>query len=783
MAEVRIRVGVSVDQSMRYAFRPLVQSAIDARRLILKEFGQVPKEIAALFGAAGRGQSQVYRGVVSEARAAAREQQRFAKETASAEVNAARLAAREQASESKRALNEMRRDHAAYDREQRRAARSQAIAAARDARELDRFATRTSHYSARFLTPHLPIASFAHRAASGIVHGFGVDPTFSGALERNIELESATTKISNKARLAGQDVSAGEVEARVKQVSDRYGLSRTQSTEALEAFVDKSGDLKMGMEVLDKVAERSIVMSSDMKDLASTMGAASNQLGNTTDKSKKLFGIIDTFGVQSDRGYAPMSAIAKQSPKLVPLAQMFGGDKEANMARLGMLTQLALIGGAGNAAQAGTSVVAFANIFQTPARLAQARKLGILRSGEKVGDVDPWELIKRSVVATGGDTEKLFGTVFKNVRAQSVIRKAANDYREAGGGERGYAAMEALSDKFLKNTGISTEEAKKGTDAYSKTTAAQVQSFQNAMDDVANEVRVQLLPVLKELQPTILTLVKAMGEIAVWAAQNPWKAVVAALALSIARAGIESVIRNALERAITGAGRGGVAGMPGEMGGNGNASKRLKAIRQTGDVLSTVPIVGAAWEAFSSQANDLAKKTGSKATLTDLIPGFRGGKYKGGDALMQDMLDVSILAPAMLLSKDTRQNWKRKFGVIGEQGNAAVNMDARMDSDARDRYLAEQSAAKTKGAEPKSDGDGFKRVIGRSGETVEQLRERVTSENGAKKEEAQQRALQEKTAISLEKIASAATQGALNVKVQNFPASSGEDPTAPAPDT
>jgi hypothetical protein len=391
--EIKLKVGVSVDASLRRAFQPLVQSAIEAKRQILREFGQVPKEIAALFGAGGRGQSQVFRGVVSEARAAAREQQAIAKQTAAAEVQAAKQAAREQASLARIAQRAIVAEHraaerekqqlanaaAALDRQRSRALYQQHVRDAREsARELDRFATRTSHYGARYLAPHLPIASMARRAASALVGGIGLDPTVSGAFQRNIGLENAAVAATNQARLNGQDISVGEFQGASRGTAKKFGISNESAAGALTQYQKLSGDLKGGMDMLDGLALRAVTTGVKVDDLASAAGNVSKALGDIPNKGAAVFRVLDTLTVQGAKGAIEISDLATQVAKLSAPARMIAGDAGTNTARLGAIAQIARdIGGASGPAQATTSVTSLMNTFDKGARAKAFAAAGI----------------------------------------------------------------------------------------------------------------------------------------------------------------------------------------------------------------------------------------------------------------------------------------------------------------------------------------------------------------------------------------------------------------------
>jgi hypothetical protein len=600
--EIKIRVGASVDQSLRTVFRPLVASAIDARKQILREFGQVPREIAENGRKIVRDHAQTYRGATAEARQAAREQRALARESAREQVSAAREAAknevelqrrakREVAIATRLALAEMKREWRAYEREANRAATEAARAARKAAaeqeretrrrarateriwrdqqREVERFAGRTSYHAARFATPHAPIASTARRVGSEVLRGIGIDTSISGAFQRNVTLERLATETSNSARLSGQMVSPSAIEDRVRDVSDKRGTSREDAAAGLLMFQKKTGDLGMGMEMLDKMVERSAATATNVEDFAGAMASASTQLGDMPNKAKVLLEIMDAVTVHGARGAVEVSDLATHFSRIAATASTFGGDRAENMKKLSALAQLSLaVGGAPTAAEAARSVTGFGNTFKKSARLKQFQEITGASAFADSGNTtlkDPIQLIKEALTGTGGDLNKM-NKIFMDVVGARTVSGFTNAFNQAGGGDAGLAAVDKMMGKFMDNATLSQEMIDEALKQRENTTAVKVQRFQNTLDDVANELQVKLLPALEQLAPMAVQFVENMGELVAWSANNPGQAILAAILFSIGRAGIEQGVRAALERVIMAAGQTNPKGFMGALG-------------------------------------------------------------------------------------------------------------------------------------------------------------------------------------------------------------------------
>lgn len=564
---MKIRVGASVDQSMRTAFRPLVTSAVEARKQILGLFAGVPKEIVAAMGGAARAQGGTFRGATEEARKAFREQARLARETARAQIDEARRVEREKRALA-RAGEALDRQRARGMFEQFRAAeREAARSARRQQAEIDSFARRTSHRTTRFLMPNMPIASVARRAGAEILRGYGVDPTVSGAFQRNITLERLSQEASNSARLAGQNVAPSVIEQRVRDVSNRRGLSREDAAEGVFGFQKLTGDLGMGLSLLDKMAERAAATSTSVRDYAAAMGNVSNALGDIPDKEKTILEIMDAITVQGARGAVEVSDMATHMARVAAAASKFGGDRAHNIKMAGALVQMARAeGGAPSAAEASRSIVGFANTFQKSARLNEFEKITgksafVAGSGNtQLRGMD--ELIKDALTATGGDLNKM-NKIFMDVIGARAVATLAKAFTGAGGGEKGLAAVDKKIGGFTDNATLSQSMLDELNAQRDNTTAAKVQRFQNVMDDTAKRVQEALLPALEKLAPSVIGLAETFGHIAKLGIENPGAAIVAAIVASIGRAGLESALRTVIDRMAVRALTGGVPGAAG----------------------------------------------------------------------------------------------------------------------------------------------------------------------------------------------------------------------------
>lgn len=759
---------------MRTAFKPLVQAAIDARRQIEQEFAQLPRGITAAMRAGAQATKVAGAEEVGAVRATVSEEVKARRDALRQAAADAKAAQREQLAEYKATLREkqnLESAAAALSRQRAQALYRQYAADQRNAeRDLDRFATRTSYRAARFLTPNLPIASVAHRAGREIMSGLGIDTSFSGALQRNIQLESAASMLANKSRLSGQNVSTEEIEGRVREVSTKYGVSKEDAAGALEAFVDKTGDLRMGLTMLDKAAEGSIVMSTNIHDLGSAMAEASKQMGDVPNKAERLGELIETFGVQADRGFISMQQFAKSSPKVLAQAGLLAGDIDTNQAKLGTLMQVAMLGGSGTAPQAGTAVQAFINTILTPARqkdiAAAAKKSGIkidLFSDNGSAINDPFEIARRALLAAGNGGKANLTTLasmFNNIRGRSVIQGFAKEFNAAGGGEAGIAAVNRLIGTFMGHK-MTPEERQDALDTYHKSTKYQAAQFQNELDAVANEVRASLMPALQEAKPYLESFVKGMGELAGWVATHPGEAIVGAIVASIGRAGLESALRSVLEGTIKAA----VTGM----GGRG-----MQAVGTVGLGVALGAAVGTGIyaEGVSSIEGEANKTKNTGGILNELrAASARPVTKKQKEELFRKVLDQEEAWKTDVGNYGAWDAFKGWFGASSKKEE--LTSRAGMVAEMRAIYdTLAVSPEVTKGNER------TERITGKSGESPEELKRRILAED--------QKAKQDREGVDALKETNRLLGRTLKVNVQNAKEIRGEggseDPTAPGGD-
>jgi hypothetical protein len=267
---------------------------------------------------------------------------------------------------------------------------------------------------------------------------------------------------------------------------------------------------------------------------------------------------------QTAVGAVEMEEYAKQMGRIAANAHMMQGSADTNIMKMSALAQFVVEAGGGTGgADAARSLVSLMTTPQKGARAKAFAKHGVDLYTDKsktlLRPID--EIIKDSISKTGGSLPGLNEMWMDTLGAKSV-KGLSSAYRDASGATSGTAAekdaagrkaIDAALDKYMKAQLDAATEQKNIAD-HQKSIAAKAQDFQNNLDRIVSVTATQLIPPLERAAPSAIKIAEAFAKVAGWAAENPGKAILAAFVMSIARAGVESRIREQIERWFAGPG-------------------------------------------------------------------------------------------------------------------------------------------------------------------------------------------------------------------------------------
>lgn len=573
---VRIRIGAALDSaSVERAFASVEKRAAKAQVV------QARQRAAGVQGErkAAADTSKVWDRQLRELNRIAREQDRLhmrmaARAAREQEQSARRQeqAARRAARETERAEERKRRELQRTAREAERQLRREQQARERAARRAgESFARRTSHRTTRFLAPEAPLGSIALRTARNLAHGAGVQMDMGSMIGRTIEQEELATKISTKAFRPGQEGIAGtrvdprELIKEARETAFATGGDTTETLQGLFAFTSQSGDLAAARASMESLAKLAKSQGADFEQTFFAAGKINNALEQQPEfmhdaqkRGQEIFKIMKLLIAQTKIGSVEFEKMGVQIPKIAGIAGLFQGGTDRSLGQLATVVQVAEKGQAKDAALASTQTQNLALDLQTGAAAKRFKAMGIDTIDSKTGRTRELRAIILDVLKVAEKRRQEQGiaesttitTLMPNKRAMLPLMDFLSIFREAGGGASGAAAIEKTFRDF--STTIGDEQLTGDLDASLKTTRALVNRFNVQVEDVGDNIKARLAPQFERLAPKLLELVQKLGNITTWVVDNPKTAIATAIGLSVARAGIESVLRASIERAILG---------------------------------------------------------------------------------------------------------------------------------------------------------------------------------------------------------------------------------------
>lgn len=578
---IRIRVGASVDKNVGSAFRPIVEAAKDARRQIEAEMDRAWAAVNGK-GASKRGGGQgPYRSVVREAERAAGQVVATERRKQDRIVADAIRAQRRVEAEQRRVTKERERNE--Y---QRAAVVAKEWKRSQSTTQKDNVG-RVRAIGSGSMETLGKIGRGALGVTGSIARGAGVQTDLGSYVGSAVELETRAGELSAAAydekRDKGKRIDPKSLVQMARGTGNDAAFDPTKVLEGLQAFVGKTGDLATGKAALPGLAKLARATGTNLEDMVGAAGEASKALGEVgpgkefetaAEKGKALVNVLRLMAGQGKVGAVELKDLAKYGGRLSAASQSFGGNAAQNIGDMGALAQLSVArGGAASAAEAATSVAGFANTLKTSARAKEFRGHGVEIEDKKQGGYrSARDILKDSAAAAvdrtpaGGSSATEFKKMFANVKGGQAADPAFQAYVKAFRANiditkdktkadmAGKKAIDDLFDSFGK--AISAAEETESFDRSMKTSAAQVQLFNNKLGEIGGQIAEKVLPELAKAGPTIVKVVEAFAKMISFAVENPGMAITAAITASIGKAAIGASVSSAVEGLIKGASSG-----------------------------------------------------------------------------------------------------------------------------------------------------------------------------------------------------------------------------------
>lgn len=412
-------------------------------------------------------------------------------------------------------------------------------------------------------------------AAVSVAGGFSI----GDAVSRGVRAKGTAADIANSAYMPGEVGPNGklrssqEVLDATNPVGIKYGLGQDDMLGGLQAFVGKTGDLDTGLKSMEKLAQLSRATGSNFKEVADAAGDMAQALEKDGVKAtpEQIANMMNVIAGQGKKGAVEMRDMASQAAKLGAAASQIGGDNFQNLATVGAITQMARAkGGAASADEAATSAQRFVDDTIKGKDKFAAMGIKTMQGGQAR---DARSIIVETLQKTKGDAGKLhdlFGE--RGIRG---IAGFASIYRQAGGGDKGTAAVQAKFDELIgaamNESQVKEASSKRMQEADAKMAQASEQLRVQLQEKLLPEF-VKLIPVVEKLTPVLLHGADAFVALVNYVSDNPFKSAIAGLGVIIAAAFTKEIAAAKLPELITKMVSGAGGGAPGAGVGQGAAA-------------------------------------------------------------------------------------------------------------------------------------------------------------------------------------------------------------------
>jgi hypothetical protein len=344
----------------------------------------------------------------------------------------------------------------------------------------------------------------------------------------------------------------GEAQISVKQlteastrISNETGTDKGEVIDSVRRVQGKSGNAQMALELTPFLAQIAKATGSKLSDLSDLAGQQVAQ--NPNAKAEDVQRIILTAIRQGEKGNIEIKDMAAYGSAVTAQSSLFKGDRTDSAQQLLGIMQIAGTA-VKDAAEASTATKRFA-IESAENNKERDKKTGLNKLGFNADGMDPNQLLLNVWNKTRGDAAKLKAMGYGSesqipVRAlEGIFQSGRQEALKAGKSETeadsaGYAAVRNKFEE-LKPKDFQTEMAER-MKQFGEIMNTTGETIQSVFNEIRNQLGDELLPILKEVahwmkehKGSIAAMVSEVGKWVKWAAENPWKAVIAVLGVAL----------------------------------------------------------------------------------------------------------------------------------------------------------------------------------------------------------------------------------------------------------
>ncbi len=296
------------------------------------------------------------------------------------------------------------------------------------------------------------IAKFGLSAAKSLASIVGFQVGIAAQAKSVLEFRDSIARLGTVAGI-GEDKLDG-LRTQILNVSVASGQMKEEVTDALNAFVAKTGDIDEARNNLELYGKTATGTGAKLKEVA-LIGAELSQKMHIHDQ-RAAMGIL---AKQGDIGAIEFKDLAAQGPRLFAAAAGAGLSKEKGVREIGGLAQLFAegVGGSGSAARVATSIE---GLFRDVGKKGGRKKIEGL--GIEVGDRDAVEIVKDVVRKFGGNDRDISKAGIFTAASFRGVQTLSRDFRDHGsfteldkftnGVGTDKQAASTIGEKFERNT-------------------------------------------------------------------------------------------------------------------------------------------------------------------------------------------------------------------------------------------------------------------------------------------------------------------------------------------
>jgi hypothetical protein len=238
-----------------------------------------------------------------------------------------------------------------------------------------------------------------------------------------LEFRNNVTQLATTAGVAEDSI--GGLRSQIQSVAIATGQMREHVSDALGAFVEKTGNIEMARKNLELYAKTARATGADLAEV-SLVGSELFSKMHIKDQRSAL-GIL---AAQSDKGAIEFRHLAVQGPRLFSEAASAGLTGQEGVRKIGGLAQIFAegVGGPTAAARVATSVENLFRDVSRPKGQALLRGLNV-----EVGDRDAIEIAKDVIRLFKGNDRAISESGVFLSQALRGVKQLSRDYREHGG--------------------------------------------------------------------------------------------------------------------------------------------------------------------------------------------------------------------------------------------------------------------------------------------------------------------------------------------------------------